>query len=239
MALGISRERIVTAALELLGDQGMDALTVRALTSRPDGPRLRPPPGTCATSRSCSTRGTPRSCAAWPAPSPRSRRATSGTRTSPPTPACCARSTCSTATPAGGVRAGPIGDTRTPGTAPFMIPTADRTNDASSTSPPPSVTSMRRGSGARRGCALLVVLPHRPLLRARRGRGLRGGLRRGGLDGRRRARPVHAQCGEGGTLLLGEPVPPRGLPMGHPLQHQEEALRHRPDQPERPNAFEQ
>ncbi|KIH98498.1 TetR family transcriptional regulator [Streptomonospora alba] len=34
MAKGITRERIVAAALELLDDQGMDALTVRALASR-------------------------------------------------------------------------------------------------------------------------------------------------------------------------------------------------------------
>ncbi|OZM83102.1 TetR/AcrR family transcriptional regulator C-terminal domain-containing protein [Pseudonocardia sp. MH-G8] len=34
MTKGITRERIVTAALELLDDQGMDALTVRALASR-------------------------------------------------------------------------------------------------------------------------------------------------------------------------------------------------------------
>ncbi len=36
MAKGITRERIVAAALELLDDQGMDALTVRALASRLD-----------------------------------------------------------------------------------------------------------------------------------------------------------------------------------------------------------
>ncbi|MBW0102540.1 TetR/AcrR family transcriptional regulator C-terminal domain-containing protein [Pseudonocardia sp. KRD291] len=36
MTKGITRERIVTAALELLDDQGMDALTVRALASRLD-----------------------------------------------------------------------------------------------------------------------------------------------------------------------------------------------------------
>lgn len=36
MTKGISREQIVTAALELLDDQGMDALTVRALASRLD-----------------------------------------------------------------------------------------------------------------------------------------------------------------------------------------------------------
>ncbi|MEU2039960.1 TetR/AcrR family transcriptional regulator C-terminal domain-containing protein [Nocardia niwae] len=34
MAKGITRERIVAAALELLDDEGMDALTVRALASR-------------------------------------------------------------------------------------------------------------------------------------------------------------------------------------------------------------
>ncbi|GAA2207333.1 TetR/AcrR family transcriptional regulator C-terminal domain-containing protein [Nonomuraea monospora] len=34
MAKGITRERIVAAALELLNDKGMDALTVRALASR-------------------------------------------------------------------------------------------------------------------------------------------------------------------------------------------------------------
>ncbi|GAA3925931.1 TetR/AcrR family transcriptional regulator C-terminal domain-containing protein [Actinoplanes auranticolor] len=34
MAKGITRQRIVAAALELLNDQGMDALTVRALASR-------------------------------------------------------------------------------------------------------------------------------------------------------------------------------------------------------------
>ncbi|XRQ09541.1 TetR/AcrR family transcriptional regulator C-terminal domain-containing protein [Actinomadura welshii] len=34
MAKGITRERIVAAALELLNDQGMDALTVRALAAR-------------------------------------------------------------------------------------------------------------------------------------------------------------------------------------------------------------
>jgi AcrR family transcriptional regulator len=34
MTKGITRERIVTAALELLDDQGMDALTVRALATR-------------------------------------------------------------------------------------------------------------------------------------------------------------------------------------------------------------
>ncbi|MEV4069974.1 TetR/AcrR family transcriptional regulator C-terminal domain-containing protein [Nonomuraea fuscirosea] len=36
MTKGITRERIITAALELLDDQGMDALTVRALASRLD-----------------------------------------------------------------------------------------------------------------------------------------------------------------------------------------------------------
>ncbi|GAA4670815.1 TetR/AcrR family transcriptional regulator C-terminal domain-containing protein [Amycolatopsis dongchuanensis] len=36
MAKGITRERIVTAALELLDEKGMDALTVRALASRLD-----------------------------------------------------------------------------------------------------------------------------------------------------------------------------------------------------------
>ncbi|MBB4932751.1 AcrR family transcriptional regulator [Lipingzhangella halophila] len=36
MAKGITRERIVAAALELLNDKGMDALTVRALASRLD-----------------------------------------------------------------------------------------------------------------------------------------------------------------------------------------------------------
>jgi TetR/AcrR family tetracycline transcriptional repressor len=36
MTKGITRERIVAAALELLDDQGMDALTVRALASRLD-----------------------------------------------------------------------------------------------------------------------------------------------------------------------------------------------------------
>jgi TetR/AcrR family transcriptional regulator, tetracycline repressor protein len=36
MTKGITRERIVTAALELLDDKGMDALTVRALASRLD-----------------------------------------------------------------------------------------------------------------------------------------------------------------------------------------------------------
>ncbi|HUQ58405.1 TetR/AcrR family transcriptional regulator C-terminal domain-containing protein [Lentzea sp.] len=36
MTKGITRERIVTAALEFLDDQGMDALTVRALASRLD-----------------------------------------------------------------------------------------------------------------------------------------------------------------------------------------------------------
>ncbi|WP_026403440.1 TetR/AcrR family transcriptional regulator C-terminal domain-containing protein [Actinomadura rifamycini] len=36
MAKGITRERIVAAALELLNDQGMDALTVRALAARLD-----------------------------------------------------------------------------------------------------------------------------------------------------------------------------------------------------------
>ncbi|MGK3209268.1 TetR/AcrR family transcriptional regulator C-terminal domain-containing protein [Amycolatopsis sp. MEPSY49] len=36
MTKGITRERIVTAALELLDDQGMDALTVRALAARLD-----------------------------------------------------------------------------------------------------------------------------------------------------------------------------------------------------------
>ena len=36
MTKGITRERIVTAALELLDDQGMDALTVRTLASRLD-----------------------------------------------------------------------------------------------------------------------------------------------------------------------------------------------------------
>ncbi|WP_026454392.1 TetR/AcrR family transcriptional regulator C-terminal domain-containing protein [Saccharomonospora iraqiensis] len=36
MAKGITRERIVAAALELLNDRGMDALTVRALASRLD-----------------------------------------------------------------------------------------------------------------------------------------------------------------------------------------------------------
>ncbi len=36
MTKGITRERIVTAALELLDDQGMDALTVRALATRLD-----------------------------------------------------------------------------------------------------------------------------------------------------------------------------------------------------------
>ncbi|WP_328393759.1 TetR/AcrR family transcriptional regulator C-terminal domain-containing protein [Nocardia sp. NBC_00416] len=36
MAKGITRERIVAVALELLNDQGMDALTVRALASRLD-----------------------------------------------------------------------------------------------------------------------------------------------------------------------------------------------------------
>ncbi|HEY8478963.1 MAG TPA: TetR/AcrR family transcriptional regulator C-terminal domain-containing protein [Spirillospora sp.] len=36
MAKGITRERIVTTALELLNDEGMDALTVRALASRLD-----------------------------------------------------------------------------------------------------------------------------------------------------------------------------------------------------------
>ncbi|WP_033441859.1 TetR/AcrR family transcriptional regulator C-terminal domain-containing protein [Saccharothrix sp. NRRL B-16314] len=36
MTKGLTRERIITAALELLDDQGMDALTVRALASRLD-----------------------------------------------------------------------------------------------------------------------------------------------------------------------------------------------------------
>lgn len=36
MAKGITRERIVAAALDLLNDKGMDALTVRALASRLD-----------------------------------------------------------------------------------------------------------------------------------------------------------------------------------------------------------
>uniref|UniRef100_UPI0024566263 TetR family transcriptional regulator n=1 Tax=Nocardia carnea TaxID=37328 RepID=UPI0024566263 len=36
MTKGITRERIITAALELLDDQGMDAVTVRALASRLD-----------------------------------------------------------------------------------------------------------------------------------------------------------------------------------------------------------
>ncbi|WP_280426549.1 TetR/AcrR family transcriptional regulator C-terminal domain-containing protein [Nocardia carnea] len=36
MAKGITREQIVTAALDLLDEQGMDALTVRALASRLD-----------------------------------------------------------------------------------------------------------------------------------------------------------------------------------------------------------
>ncbi|WP_067492520.1 TetR/AcrR family transcriptional regulator C-terminal domain-containing protein [Nocardia ignorata] len=36
MAKGITREQIVTAALELLDEQGMDALTVRALAARLD-----------------------------------------------------------------------------------------------------------------------------------------------------------------------------------------------------------
>lgn len=36
MTKGITRQRIVTAALELLDDEGMDALTVRALASRLD-----------------------------------------------------------------------------------------------------------------------------------------------------------------------------------------------------------
>ena len=36
MAKGINKERIVAAALELLNDKGMDALTVRALAARLD-----------------------------------------------------------------------------------------------------------------------------------------------------------------------------------------------------------
>jgi DNA-binding transcriptional regulator YbjK len=42
MTKGIARERIVAAALELLENQGMDALTVRALATPARRPRARP-----------------------------------------------------------------------------------------------------------------------------------------------------------------------------------------------------
>ncbi|MDV7220408.1 hypothetical protein [Streptomyces prunicolor] len=45
-----------------------------------------------------------------------------------------------------------------------------------------------------------MVIPRLPLRRGRR----RSGLRRGGLAGQDRARPVHAQRGEGGELLRRE-----------------------------------
>lgn len=96
MTKGITRERIVTAALELLDDQGMDALTVRTLASRLD---VRPSAlywhvrNKQELLDEMATEVMRRVADALAAV-----RATDGATTSPPTVACCARSTCSTAT---------------------------------------------------------------------------------------------------------------------------------------------
>ena len=238
MNKGITREQIVTAALELLDDQGMDALTVRALASRPDvrafalyWARARNKQELLGETATEVMRRVAGALAAVPPGDERHEDLTAYARV--------LRSEYLLHRDPGGRRA-----RRTDRGSEDTRHRTDHDPDRGQHEQRELhvATAERDEHGDDEDPALAVDVHSSWCSRTGRffvpagGAGCGAGCVGGGLDGRRRARPVHARCGEGGTLLLGELVPPRGLPMGHPLQHQEEALRHRPDQPERPNA---